>query len=144
MPLFSAGEFTCIKAEIHLNRNFGYYIVQIFVPGSLIVVLSWVSFWIDVDAVPARISLGILTVLTMTTQTSGIHASLPRVSYIKAIDLWMAVCMVFVFGALLEFAYVNVLSRRYRLYLHGKLNTNGSLPSTVSYSGYVYYFEDHL
>ncbi|KAJ8297636.1 hypothetical protein KUTeg_024167 [Tegillarca granosa] len=131
------GQFTCIKAEIHLNRNFGYYIVQIFVPSSLIVVLSWVSFWIDVDAVPARTSLGILTVLTMTTQTSGIHASLPRVSYVKAIDLWMAICMVFVFGALLEFAYVNVLSRRYRLYLHGKLNSSGNLPSTVmcSYVG---------
>lgn len=47
----------------------------------------------------------------MTTQASSSRQSLPRVSYIKAIDIWMATCLVFVFAALLEFAIVNVLSR---------------------------------
>lgn len=88
--------------------------MQIFIPSILIVSLSWVSFWLDIDAVPARISLGVLTVLTMTTQSSGARTSLPRVSYIKAIDVWMSTCLLFVFGSLLEFAYINVLTRRKR------------------------------
>ena len=74
--------------------------------------LSWVNFWLDCEAVPARISLGLLTVLTITTQSSGARADLPRVSYLKSIDIWMATCLIFVFAALLEFAYVNVLCRR--------------------------------
>ncbi|KAL3880435.1 hypothetical protein ACJMK2_032673 [Sinanodonta woodiana] len=106
------GEFACISAQLLLKRQVGYYIVQIFLPSVMIVVLSWVSFWVDIDAVPARISLGVLTVLTMTTQSSGTRLSLPMVSYVKAIDVWMATCMLFVFASLLEFAYVNVLSRR--------------------------------
>ena len=64
------------------------------------------------DAIPARISLGVTTVLTMTTQLSGSRANLPKVSYPKAMDVWMATCMIFVFGALLEYAFVNVLGRR--------------------------------
>jgi hypothetical protein len=47
-----------------------------------------VSFWLDRTAVPARVTLGVTTLLTMTTQTSGINAKLPPVSYSKAIDIW--------------------------------------------------------
>lgn len=79
----------------------------------LIVILSWISFWINVDAVPARVTLGLLTVLTATTQSSGADTSLPRVSYIKGIDVWMSMCLVFNFAAFLEFALVNVISRKY-------------------------------
>ena len=103
--------YTCVKLEIHFDRAMGFYITQVYIPSVLIVILSWVSFWLDVEAVPARISLGLLTVLTMTTQSSGARASLPKVSYVKAIDVWMAVCLGFVFMALVQFAYVNVSQR---------------------------------
>jgi len=78
----------------------------------LIVILSWVSFWINIDASPARVSLGLLTVLTTTTMSGGARESLPRVSYIKAIDVWMIMCLVFVFASLIEYAVVNVVARR--------------------------------
>ncbi|XP_041359478.1 glycine receptor subunit alphaZ1-like [Gigantopelta aegis] len=110
--LEASENFTCIAADFYLQRNIGFYMIQIYIPSVLIVLLSWVSFWLNVDAVPARISLGILTVLTMTTQKSMAVSSLPRVSYVKAIDVWMAACLSFVFCALLEFALVNVLDRR--------------------------------
>ena len=61
-----------------LVRQQEYYLIQIYIPSVLIVILSWVSFWIDIHAVPARVSLGLLTVLTITTQQSGISAKLPR------------------------------------------------------------------
>lgn len=80
-------------------------------PFTDLVILSWVSFWIDVNAVPARISVGLLTVLSMTTQSSGMRAQLPRVSYVKAIDVWQSVSLVFVFGALIEFAIANFSQR---------------------------------
>lgn len=47
-----------ISAMFYLRRNTGYYTLQVFVPCGLIVCSSWVSFWIDPDAVPARVTLG--------------------------------------------------------------------------------------
>lgn len=61
----------------------GYYLIQMYIPSLLIVILSWVSFWINMDAAPARVALGITTVLTMTTQSSGSRASLPKVRILR-------------------------------------------------------------
>ena len=74
------GKFTCIEVKFHLERQMGYYLIQMYIPSLLIVILSWISFWINMDAAPARVGLGITTVLTMTTQSSGSRASLPKVS----------------------------------------------------------------
>ncbi|XP_007555109.1 glycine receptor subunit alphaZ1 isoform X5 [Poecilia latipinna] len=111
---YNTGKFTCIEARFHLERQMGYYLIQMYIPSLLIVILSWVSFWINMDAAPARVGLGITTVLTMTTQSSGSRASLPKVSYVKAIDIWMAVCLLFVFSALLEYAAVNFIARQHK------------------------------
>ena len=62
-----------------LKRQIGFYLLQTYIPSILIVILSWVSFWISVDAVPARISLGVTTVLTMATQLTGSRTGVPKV-----------------------------------------------------------------
>ncbi|XP_041657983.1 glycine receptor, alpha 4b [Cheilinus undulatus] len=111
---YNTGKFTCIEVNFYLERQMGYYLIQMYIPSLLTVILSWVSFWINMDAAPARVGLGITTVLTMTTQSSGSRASLPKVSYVKAIDIWMAVCLLFVFAALLEYAAVNFVSRQHK------------------------------
>eukprot|EP00058_Branchiostoma_floridae_P025277 XP_002610767.1 hypothetical protein BRAFLDRAFT_91559 [Branchiostoma floridae] len=109
---YSTGSYSRMRAEFTLERQMGYYMIQTYVPTILIVILSWVSFWINIEAAPARVALGITTVLTMTTQSSGSSGAKPKVSYVKAIDIWMAVCLMFVFAALIEFAAVNFASRQ--------------------------------
>ena len=60
------------------------------------------------DGLPAHAhAAGITTVLTMTTISTGVRSSLPRISYVKAIDIYLVMCFVFVFAALLEYAAVN-------------------------------------
>lgn len=108
------GSYACIRAYFHLERRLRAYILSTYLPSMLVVLLSWVSFWIDLESVPARISLGILTMLTITTQSSG-QGRFPAVSFTKAIDVWMATCLVFVFGAFIEYSIVNVLARREKI-----------------------------
>lgn len=50
---------------------------------------------------------GVTTVLTMTTINTHLRETLPKIPYVKAIDVYLMGCFVFVFLALLEYAFVN-------------------------------------
>lgn len=108
----SSGTYSRLVAEIHFARRMGYYLIQIYIPSSLIVVISWVSFWLHRNASPARVQLGVTTVLTMTTLMSSTNAALPKISYVKSIDVFLGTCFVMVFAALLEYATVGYLGKR--------------------------------
>uniref|UniRef100_A0A8D8VU11 Glycine receptor subunit alpha-3 n=1 Tax=Cacopsylla melanoneura TaxID=428564 RepID=A0A8D8VU11_9HEMI len=109
---FQIGNYSCLVAEFYLNRSVGFHLIQSYLPTILIVIISWVSFWMDVDSVPGRTTLGVTTLLAVSSQSSGIQAGLPQVSYVKAIDVWMGTCTAFVFCALLEFTFVNYMWRK--------------------------------
>ncbi|XP_029444281.1 gamma-aminobutyric acid receptor subunit gamma-1 [Rhinatrema bivittatum] len=98
-----SGDYIIMTIFFDLSRRMGYFTIQTYIPCILTVVLSWVSFWINKDAVPARTSLGITTVLTMTTLSTIARKSLPKVSYVTAMDLFVSVCFIFVFAALMEY-----------------------------------------
>uniref|UniRef100_A0A8C5LW64 Gamma-aminobutyric acid receptor subunit gamma-3 n=1 Tax=Leptobrachium leishanense TaxID=445787 RepID=A0A8C5LW64_9ANUR len=106
----SAGDYIVMTVYFDLSRRMGYFTIQTYIPCILTVVLSWVSFWIKKDATPARTALGITTVLTMTTLSTIARKSLPRVSYVTAMDLFVTVCFLFVFAALMEYAALNYYS----------------------------------
>jgi len=96
------------------------------------VLLSWLSFWIDLESAPARTSLSILTILTITTQSSGLLRSMPAGSFTKAIDVWMATCLVFVFGAFIEYSIVNTLARRQKAKSREGATISGLLAATAA------------
>ncbi|GAB5571720.1 gamma-aminobutyric acid receptor subunit rho-3 [Prionailurus iriomotensis] len=106
----STGWYNRLYINFTLRRHIFFFLLQTYFPATLMVMLSWVSFWIDRRAVPARVPLGITTVLTMSTIITGVNASMPRVSYIKAVDIYLWVSFVFVFLSVLEYAAVNYLT----------------------------------
>lgn len=52
------GNFTCLAVVFNLKRRLGYHLFHTYIPSALIVVMSWISFWIKPEAIPARITLG--------------------------------------------------------------------------------------
>lgn len=52
------GEFSVLEVSFNLQRHTGYFLIQVYVPCTLIVVLSWVSFWIHREATSDRVGLG--------------------------------------------------------------------------------------
>ena len=127
--IYFLGRFTCLEVVFMFKRRLGYYLFHTYVPTCLIVIMSWISFWIKPEAVPARVTLGVTSLLTLSTQHANSQKSLPPVSYIKArlslvgltqlglthflpfqaIDVFMSGCTVFVFLSLMEYALVNIV-----------------------------------
>ncbi|MED6257184.1 hypothetical protein ATANTOWER_014054 [Ataeniobius toweri] len=53
------GYYTCVEVIFTLRRQVGFYMMGVYAPTLLIVVLSWLSFWINPDASAARVPLGL-------------------------------------------------------------------------------------
>ncbi|KAK4468588.1 hypothetical protein MN116_007780 [Schistosoma mekongi] len=106
----NTGTYSCLLLVIPLRRLIGSYIVTTYIPEILIVMVSWLGFWIDIKAVPARVTLGLLTLLGLLTESSSVSSQLPKVTYLKAIDVWLTVCLLFVIAALAEFAYAYLMA----------------------------------
>ena len=47
----------------------------------------------------------------MVTLMGSVNSSLPKISYMKALDIYLAFCFSMVFGALLEYATVTYSSK---------------------------------
>ncbi|XP_067614274.1 glycine receptor subunit alpha-4 [Eurosta solidaginis] len=107
--VYSTGNFTCLEVIFTLKRRLVYYVFNTYIPTCMIVIMSWVSFWIKPEAAPARVTLGVTSLLTLSTQHAKSQASLPPVSYLKAVDAFMSVCTVFVFMALMEYCLINIV-----------------------------------
>ncbi|XP_024937832.1 gamma-aminobutyric acid receptor subunit beta isoform X12 [Cephus cinctus] len=107
--------YSRLACEIQFVRSMGYYLIQIYIPSGLIVIISWVSFWLNRNATPARVALGVTTVLTMTTLMSSTNAALPKISYVKSIDVYLGTCFVMVFASLLEYATVGYMAKRIQM-----------------------------
>uniref|UniRef100_A0A8D0SYQ5 Gamma-aminobutyric acid receptor subunit epsilon n=3 Tax=Sus scrofa TaxID=9823 RepID=A0A8D0SYQ5_PIG len=105
-----AGDFMVMTLFFNVSRRFGFVAFQNYVPSSVTTMISWISFWLKKDSAPARTSLGITSVLTMTTLGTFSRKNFPRVSYITALDFYIAICFVFCFCALMEFAVLNFLT----------------------------------
>lgn len=54
----ATGSYQRLSLSFKLKRNIGYFVFQTYLPSILIVMLSWVSFWINHEATSARVALG--------------------------------------------------------------------------------------
>ncbi len=68
--------------------------------------VSWASFWIHEEAVPARAAICVTTILTIITMLGVVNVNMPKVSYVKAVDFYLFVSFLMVFLSLVEYIIV--------------------------------------
>lgn len=105
------GDFSCLKIKLHFTRDKWFYWTTVFIPGLILVTSSFLSFWLEWNAVPARVMLGVTTMLNYFTTSNGFRSNLPVVSNLTAMNLWDTMCEFFIYTSFLEFVVVNYLAR---------------------------------
>ena len=81
-----AGDYSCLKVRLHFTRDKWFYYTTVFMPGGcgwgacpclaaaaagmILVTSSFVTFWIEWNAEPARVTLGVTTMLNFFTTSN--------------------------------------------------------------------------
>ena len=95
-----------IGIEMILSRHVLKYLYIYYLPSGLFVVVSWASFLIPPEVVPGRMAMLITLFLVLINIFNIVTSNSPNVEGMTAIAAWMLVCIFFVFGALVGYAYL--------------------------------------
>ncbi|GAB6031874.1 hypothetical protein CHUAL_010270 [Chamberlinius hualienensis] len=106
------GNYSCLNVLLTFTRDKSFYFSTVFIPGMLLVTSSFITFWLEWNAVPGRVMLGVTTMLNFFTTSNNFRSNLPVVSNLTAMNVWDGVCMCFIYASLLEFVAVNYLGRK--------------------------------
>jgi len=104
--LYSAitGTFSVAGFELTLKRKVSHYIITYYLPSGMFVIVSWISFLVPPDIVPGRMTLLVTVFLVLVNIFNTITTNIPKAEGLTAIEAWVIVCVLFVFGALIEYA----------------------------------------
>ncbi|CAF4299740.1 unnamed protein product [Rotaria socialis] len=105
------GSFSVLRVDFVLKRHMGYYILQVYIPSSMLVMLSWVSFFIHREATADRVNIGVMTFLSLATLSFDIRNYTAAVSYLTALDWFVIMAYGFLLASLLQFAFVHYFTK---------------------------------
>lgn len=86
--------------KLRAQRLTGFYTWQQLVPLLLVVMMSFIVFWIPIEHVPSRIGLAATSMLTLIAYRFAMSSILPPIAYLTRLDIFMIGASVLVFSAL--------------------------------------------
>jgi len=99
----AAGErFPALVYEWEVRRKIGYYIWKVIVPLAMVVMMSWVVFWLDPKQAGPQIGIAATSILTLIAYRFTLGFLVPRLSYLTRLDFFITGASLLVFVALVE------------------------------------------
>uniref|UniRef100_T1J803 Neurotransmitter-gated ion-channel transmembrane domain-containing protein n=1 Tax=Strigamia maritima TaxID=126957 RepID=T1J803_STRMM len=123
---------SCNYYNFIMIRSRARPILLVLIPSIIIVIISWISFWLEPSNAAPRVALGLTSMLTLATQFSSAQRDLPAVSTLMALDVWMFSCILIVFISLIEYAIVGFLEHLDRSNTVSPVKTPFSTPSITN------------
>jgi len=109
-----SGTYAACGIQVRFQRKQMQFIVQVYLPSFMFVIVSWVSFLINPHVVPGRMGLLVTLFLVLINIFNSVREQAPISSRLNAIDLYLVVCIFLVFGALMEYAVILFMLKKRR------------------------------
>ncbi len=95
--------------ELAVKRRFHFFFVQIIIPMSLILGMSWIAFWLNRRDSGPRVSISTTSMLTVVAYRLLLSNFIPRLSYLTRMDYFVVGCTFLVFLSLVTVVYISRL-----------------------------------
>lgn len=99
--IYFKATYSRLAFEIEFQRIFGHYMVQIYVPCLMLVIMSWLTFFLNKNAFTMRATICGITFLAMIFLLNLAQQNFPKTSYSKSLDYYTGICMTMIFFAVI-------------------------------------------
>ncbi|KIH53249.1 Neurotransmitter-gated ion-channel transmembrane region [Ancylostoma duodenale] len=103
--------YSALEVRFYFDRHFGYFLMNFYVPCTLIVLLCWVALWTNREATGDRIGMGITSVLTMVLIVNDSKSDAPKVNFPTALDIYIWICYTTLLICMVEFTVVHYYTK---------------------------------
>jgi len=100
----NTGEYSCLRVDMLFTREWRFYLIQVFIPMTMLVTLAWLTFWVK-DS-PVRVTILMFTLTMAVIGCGALSMTMPRVSYTTKMNWFTGVGLSFIFAAVVEFIVV--------------------------------------
>jgi len=101
--------------EFDAARKPNHYVLKVLLPLVLIVMMSWLVFWIDPTLSSAQISVAVTSMLTLIAYRFAIGADVPKLPYLTLLDAFILLSSILVFLSLIEVMVTTALALNNRV-----------------------------
>lgn len=109
-----SGVYSACGFQVKLQRLQMQFVVQVYLPSAMFVIVSWVSFLVKPEVVPGRMAMLVTLFLVLINIFNSVREQAPISSSLNAVDLYLVICIFFVFAALIEYAVILLLLKKRR------------------------------
>ncbi|KAL1450323.1 hypothetical protein MTO96_043938, partial [Rhipicephalus appendiculatus] len=99
----TVGSAPAVAADFHFSMVTWSFLLSTYVPSTMVVIVSWIAFWVDAGAAASRVTLGVACLLMLVAQVGHNRIASPHDTQLQPGDVWFFVSAVAVFCSLLEF-----------------------------------------
>lgn len=99
--IYSTCGFTFLYTRSRIQLFF-----QVYLTSCILVIVSWTSFLINPQVVPGRMGLLVTLLLVLVNVFNGFKNSSPPSSNLNALDIYLMICIFYVFLAVMQYAIV--------------------------------------